>query len=89
MSNKSKLKIMPALETDQAAEDFIDNIDLTEYDLSSFKPVNFEFEPKTKQINMRMPESLIIAVKQKAKQRGIPYQKFIRETLEKALNNQS
>ncbi|MCP3701872.1 MAG: hypothetical protein GY954_02950, partial [Alteromonas sp.] len=37
------------------------------------------------QINMRMPENLIEAVKAKAKLRGIPYQRFIRETLEKAL----
>jgi predicted DNA binding CopG/RHH family protein len=32
-----------------------------------------------------MPEGLLKAVKERAKQRGIPYQRFIRETLERAL----
>jgi predicted DNA binding CopG/RHH family protein len=32
-----------------------------------------------------MPEGPLEAVKERAKKRGIPYQRFIRETLESAL----
>jgi predicted DNA binding CopG/RHH family protein len=32
-----------------------------------------------------MPEGLVKAIKDRAKARGIPYQRFIREALEKAL----
>ena len=53
--------------------------------MSGFKPMRFEFEKKTKQINMRMPESLVDALKARAKERNIPYQRFIREAVENAL----
>lgn len=85
MSKDKKLKKFKPLLTDAEAINEVDNIDLSEYDLSGGKAVRFEFEAKSKQINIRMPEALISAVKEKAKLRGIPYQKFIRETLERAL----
>ncbi len=34
---------------------------------------------------MRLPEPLLAAVKQRARARGIPYQRFIREVLEQAV----
>ena len=37
---------------------------------------------------MRLPEQLLEAVKKRAKLRGIPYQRFIRETLEKAITQE-
>lgn len=85
MNGKTKNKPLPVFKTDAEAEKFVSDSDLTEYDLSGGKETHFEFEAKTKQINIRMPEGLISAVKKKAKSRGIPYQRFIRETLERAL----
>ena len=82
--SKAKLKKMPVLKTDEDAERFVDTADLSEYDLSGFKPMRFEFEPKAARINMRLPQPLLDAVKEQAKRRGIPYQRFIRETLEQA-----
>lgn len=76
---------MPLFESDAAAEKFVDEADLTQYDLSGFKPMRFEFEKKTKQINLRMPESLVDALKARAKERNIPYQRLIREAVENAL----
>lgn len=78
-------KKIPAFKTDSEAEAFVDSADLTEYDLSGGRPVRFEFERKTERVNMRLPETLLKAVKKSAKMRGIPYQRFIRETLEKAI----
>jgi len=47
--------------------------------------MRFEFEKKEAQINMRVPKPLLDAVKAKAKARGIPYTRLIRETLERSL----
>jgi predicted DNA binding CopG/RHH family protein len=83
---KKKLKPLPVLKTDEEAEQFIGTADLSEYDLSGFKPAKFEFEKKDARVNMRLPETLLAALKDKAKQRGIPYQRFIREALEQAIS---
>jgi len=85
MRSKKALKRVPELKSDVEAEEFVENADLTEYDLSGSTPTRFEFDKKTAQINLRMPERLVSAIKDRAKARGIPYQRFIREALEKAL----
>ena len=85
MSGRKALKSFPEFKSDAEAEAFVENADLTAYDLSNFTPVRFEFEKKTAQVNLRMPEGLVKAIKDRARARGIPYQRFIREALEKAL----
>ena len=78
-------KNWPVLRSDEEAERFVAEADLTEYDLSQFKPVRFEFEPKAAQINMRVPKPLLDAVKERARGRGIPYTRFIRELMEREI----
>ncbi len=78
-------KKLPRLMSDEEAEDFVANSDLTQYDLSGMRLVRFEFQPKTERVNMRLPSSLLSAVKSSAKKAGIPYQRFIRQTLEDAI----
>ena len=77
-------KKVPKLKTDKAAEAFLAQ-DLSGLDFSQFKPAQFEFEKKDEQINMRLPRPLLVALKARAKARGIPYTRFIRETLERAV----
>jgi predicted DNA binding CopG/RHH family protein len=77
-------KKVPRLKTDRQAEAFLAQ-DLSGLDFSQFKPARFEFEKKDGQINMRVPKPLLAAVKARAKTRGIPYTRFIRETLERAM----
>ena len=77
-------KKVPRLKTDRQAEAFLAQ-DLSNLDFSQFKPVRFVFEKKDEQINMRMPKPLLAAVKARAKERGIPYTRLIRETLERAM----
>jgi predicted DNA binding CopG/RHH family protein len=48
-------------------------------------PARFEFERKTKNISMRIPATLLEAVKACAARQGIPYQRFIRQTLERVV----
>jgi predicted DNA binding CopG/RHH family protein len=79
-----KKQKVPVMKTDKQVETFLAR-DLSSLDFSQFKPVQFEFEKKDEQINMRVPKPLLAAVKAKAKERGIPYTRFIRETLERAI----
>ena len=75
---------VPRLTTDEDAEKFLEQ-DLSDLDFSQFKPVRFEFEKKDARLNMRVPLSMMRALKSRAKARGIPYQRFIREALEQTL----
>ncbi len=77
-------KKIPTFRTDEEAERFVDTANLTEYDLSGAQPVRFELQRKAAQINMRVPKPLL-DVKARAKARGIPYTRFIREALEQAV----
>jgi predicted DNA binding CopG/RHH family protein len=81
-----KLKKIPTFNTDEEAEEFVATADLSEYDLSG-KLVRFEFEKKSARINMRLPESLLRTVKERASKHGIPYQRFIREAIQTAVLN--
>ena len=83
MRKPSPTKV-PRLKTDRQAEAFLAR-DLSNLDFSQFKPARFEYERKDQQINMRVPKPLLAAVKARARARGIPYTRFIRETLERAV----
>ena len=78
-------KKLPDLKSDNEAEEFVANSDLTEYDLSGMRMVRFEFQPKSERVNMRLPRPLLDAVKAAAAKAGIPYQRFIRQALENAV----
>jgi predicted DNA binding CopG/RHH family protein len=84
MKKRRTNKKVPRLRTNEQAEAFLAQ-DLSNLDFSQFKPAHFEFEKKDEQINMRVPKPLLAAVKARAKARGIPYTRFIRETLEQAV----
>lgn len=76
---------LPKLRSDKAAEAFVANADLTQYDLSGMRTVRFEFQPKDERVNMRLPRPLLDAVKASAAKAGVPYQRFIRQALELAV----
>jgi predicted DNA binding CopG/RHH family protein len=79
-------KPLPVLHSDEEAEAFVADSDLAAYDLSNFKIVKFEFQPKSERVNMRLPKPLLDAVKASAFKAGIPYQRFIRQVLETAVS---
>ena len=81
---KPSPKTVPVLTTDKDTEDFLDQ-DLSALDFTQFKPMRFEALPKSARVTMRLPEPLITALKAQAKARGIPYQRLIREALERVL----
>ncbi len=81
-------KPLPTLRSDKEAEDFVATADLTEYDLSGMHIVRFEFAPKNERVNLRLPRPLLDAVKASAAKAGLPYQRFIRQALETAVQPQ-
>lgn len=81
-------KKMPRLRTDEEAEAFLMQ-DLSPYlHKGNFVKVKFEFLPKDEQINLRLPASLLLAVKKRAKKEEIPYQRYIRQIIENDLSGQ-
>lgn len=73
---------VPKFKTDEEAEAFLMQ-DLSDLDFSQFKRMHFEFEKKEAQLNMRVPQPLLDAVKDRAKAQGIPYTRYIRMLMER------
>jgi len=82
---EKEVEKLPKLKSDEEAEEFVANSDLTEYDLSEGEIVRFEFQPKSERVHMRLPRPLLDAVKATAAKAGVPYQRFIRQALEMAV----
>src|SRR3954453_14598603 len=51
-------KDWPALRTDEEAERFVAEADLTEYDFSTMVPVSFELRRKDRSVSLRLPKTL-------------------------------
>lgn len=86
MRNK-KLKPFPDHKSDAQAEVFVDTADLSEYDFSRFKHVNFEFQKKSARVELRLPEEQLKVLKQAAKQRGIPHTRLVRQFIEQGMRS--
>jgi predicted DNA binding CopG/RHH family protein len=80
-------KKLPTLKSDAEAEAFVAHADLSQYDLTGMVPVRFELKRKDKSVNLRLPAQLLEAVQARAKRVGMPYQRFIRIALERALHD--
>jgi predicted DNA binding CopG/RHH family protein len=63
---KRRLKRMPSLRSDAAAERFVATADLTEYDLRGFKPMRFEVGPKARAETVGLHDAPLDALKAKA-----------------------
>jgi predicted DNA binding CopG/RHH family protein len=78
---------IPEFRTDEELEAFLKQ-DLSDYITpENFKPARFEFLPKTRQVNLRFSEALLDAVRERARQEGITYQRYIRQAVERALDD--
>jgi predicted DNA binding CopG/RHH family protein len=82
-------KDWPALRTDEEAERFVAEADLTEYDFSQMVPVRFELRRKDRAVSLRLSEGLLEAVKRAAERQRIPYQRFMRQAIEQAVAAES
>ena len=82
---KSKGKPFPVFYTDEEAERFVATADLSEYDFSGFRPMRLELQPKDARVNMRLPATLLSSLKVAAGKEGVPYQRLMRDFLERGL----
>ena len=57
MSDKKKLKPFPAFATDEEAERFVAEADLTEYDFSGMRPMSVVLEELSKKRQSEKPAS--------------------------------
>lgn len=72
--------------SDEDAEKFLSEVDLTDYDLSGGIPLSeFEFHAKSANVHFRLPEAQLLEIKAEAKRRGVPYQRFMRELLQRGM----
>jgi predicted DNA binding CopG/RHH family protein len=82
-------KKLPVFKTDEEAEAFLEQ-DLSDYlhagNFKSAEWMRFEFKPKRKSLNLRLSADLLDAVRKNAKRQGIPYQRYIRQALERAVS---
>ncbi|MGB6555173.1 MAG: CopG family antitoxin, partial [Candidatus Binataceae bacterium] len=71
--------------SDKDAEELLDS-DLSKYiSAGNLEPYQFEYMRKQKSVNLRISDELLKAVRAAARRRGIPYQRYIRQTLELAV----
>jgi predicted DNA binding CopG/RHH family protein len=81
-------KNFPIITSDEEAEKLLDE-DLSDFiTTDNFKPVTFEFQPKNKNVNIRVPEKMLEAVKTVSQREGISYQKYIRRAIERSLDEE-
>jgi predicted DNA binding CopG/RHH family protein len=78
-------KPWPVLGSDEEAERFVADADLSDYDFGQMVPMVFECTRMEREVTIRLPADLFDAVKERAKAQGIPYQRFIREVLEREI----
>lgn len=97
MRKSKKLKPIPRFKNENEEREFWATHDTTEY-FDTSKPIEIdlsELRPSTKSVTIRLPESLLAALKNLAHKRDIPYQSlmkiFLAERVEKeyrSLHNQ-
>lgn len=80
-------KDWPQLKNHEEVDDFVADADLSQYDWGAIEVISHEFENKTARVNMRLPESQLAQIKAEAKKRGIKYQRFMRELMERGMQS--
>jgi predicted DNA binding CopG/RHH family protein len=86
-------KPFPKFDSDEKLEAFLDAVDLDEYDLTAGAIprdewfARYERFAKDASIHLRLPRSLLEAVKARAAKERIPTQRLIREYIERGLRS--
>ncbi len=80
-NSKKKMKNKTSSNTDPLSGDLS-----SLFSSSDWKKIKFELRPKNKSITIRISEEMLDAIKSKAQDEGLDYQKWIRSSIEDALN---
>ena len=83
MKTKKKLKVLPALSSEDQERDFWAREDSTDYfDWTKARRVVLpNLKPSLRTISLRLPVTLIARLKQLANERDIPYQSLLKSFL--------
>lgn len=83
---KKQLKV-PQFKNEDMEQDFWSQIDLSEhFSAEDFEQVSFpNLKPSSRAISIRMPEYLIVQVKERANALDIPYQSLIKQYIAKGV----
>lgn len=81
---KKELKL-PKFKNEDAEREFWAKIDLTDYyEPEDFVSVSFpNLKPTSRSVSIRLPEYLLVRIKEKANEVDIPYQSLIKGCLKK------
>lgn len=91
MNKNKKPKTTPQFRSEDEERKFWATHDLTDY-LDQFKPVEInlsELKPSTKSITIRLPESLLAALKTLANKRDVPYQSLMKILLAERIKEEN
>ena len=84
-------KKLPKFKNEDEERDFWSNHDLTDYfDMSQaiINPVLQNLKPSTRTVSIRLPESLIAALKTLANKRDVPYQSLVKIILSEKIKQE-
>ena len=84
---KKKILIVPAFKNEGDERDFWDTIDLTDYfDKKDAVPVAFpNLKPTSASISLRIPQHLLMRLKERANQIDVPYQSLMKEYIARGI----
>ena len=85
---KKPLKL-PKFKTEDAERDFWAKLDLADYfESKDFQAVSFpNLKPSSRAISLRLPEPMILRLKEQANERHIPYQSLIKQYIANGLKS--
>ena len=82
-----KLLKVPRFNTEEEQRDFWAKIDLADYfEATDLQAVSFpNLKPSSRPISLRLPEPMILRLKERANERHIPYQSLIKPYIAEGL----
>lgn len=85
---KKKLKV-PKFKSEDAEREFWSNVDLADYfQAKDFAPVSFpNLKPSSRPISIRLPEPMLMRLKEQANEMHVPYQALIKQYIAKGLSH--
>lgn len=87
----NNIKKLPKFKNEDEEREFFASHDLTDYfDMSQaiINPVLQNLKPSTRTVSIRLPESLIAALKTLANKRDVPYQSLVKIILSEKVNKE-
>ncbi|MCE7027927.1 CopG family antitoxin [Jiella avicenniae] len=85
--SETKLKQMPHFATDEEAERFVDEADLSEYDLSGFRPMKLVRRGSTDRYTIQLESELLFRIDARARELGVSIDEYLLSLAKKDLGD--